>query len=69
MYIISRDLLYYVRALLFGIAVGYTVMAFFFYFKAFAENTIGRKIDTDIWWWSGVTISVLLGILASALLM
>jgi len=70
MYYISRELLYLIRAILFGFAVGYAIFSFFYYFKPFAENTFNIKnIDTDVWWWSGVAISVVLGVAAFLSLM
>jgi hypothetical protein len=70
MQIISHDLLYLIRAVLFGIAVGYTFFIIIFYFKPMAEKTFGIKsIDTDIWWWTGLTIAIILGIAGMMLLM
>jgi len=67
---ISHDLLYLIRAILFGFVVGYAIMAFVFYFKPWAEKTFNiKKIDTDIWWWTGVVVSIVSGITAMLLLL
>jgi hypothetical protein len=59
------DILHILRAVLFGFAVGYSTSFFFKYFKPITENLLGGKtINIDLWWWSGIAISVILGILA-----
>jgi hypothetical protein len=66
---ISHDLLYLIRAILFGFVAGYAIMVFAYYFKPWAEKTFNLKIDTDIWWWSGVAIAIVLGITCMLLLL
>lgn len=68
MQIISHELLYLFRAIILGFVVAYAIMTFIYYFKPWAEKTFNiKKIDTDVWWWSGVTIAIIAGI-ASMLL-
>ncbi len=64
------DILHILRAVLFGVAVGYSMSFFFRYFKPIAENLLGgKRINVDLWWWSGIVISVILGILAMLILL
>ncbi|KUK65017.1 MAG: hypothetical protein XD85_0528 [Parcubacteria bacterium 34_609] len=64
------DILHILRAVLFGVAVGYSISFFFKYFKPITENLLGKEtINIDLWWWSGITISVILGILAMLILL
>jgi len=71
MQFISHDLLYLIRAILFGFVVAYAIMAFVYYFKPWAEKTFkgNKKIDTDVWWWTGVVIAVVAGITSMLLLL
>ncbi|MGI6335260.1 MAG: hypothetical protein ACOXZN_02075 [Minisyncoccales bacterium] len=62
--------LHILRAVLFGVAVGYSMSFFFRYFKPITENLLGgKRINVDLWWWSGIAISVILGILAMLILL
>lgn len=64
------EILYILRAILFGIAVGYSTSFFFRYFKPIAENFLGgKKINVDSWWWTGIVISIILGILSTIILL
>jgi len=64
------DILHILRAVLFGVAVGYSISFFFKYFKPITENLLGKEtINIDLWWWSGIAISVMLGILAMLILL
>jgi hypothetical protein len=64
------DILHILRAVLFGIAVGYSISFFFRYFKPITEKLLGRtRISVDLWWWTGIVISVILGILAMLILL
>jgi len=65
---ISKEVIYFIRAILFGIAVGISSHCFFLYFKLMTERAMDAKFGLDSWYWTGFTISVILGIL-SALLM
>lgn len=70
MQIISYDFLYFLRAVLFGFAVGFSVFVIIFYFKPIATSMLGIKgIDTDVWWWSGMAIAVILGIVSILILL
>ncbi len=70
MQFLSHELIYFLRAIAFGLAVGYALFYIFFYFKPITENLFGvKKFDTDLWWMITVSISVVGGILAAYLLM
>jgi hypothetical protein len=70
MQIISHELIYFIRSLAFGVAVGYAFFYVFLYFKPIAENIFGvKKFDTDLWWMIGVSTSVIMGIIGAFLLM
>ncbi|MFZ3054792.1 MAG: hypothetical protein WA091_02335 [Minisyncoccales bacterium] len=71
MQFISHDLLYLIRAILFGFVVAYGIMAFVYYFKPWAEKTFkaNKKIDTDVWWWTGVVVAIVAGITSMLLLL
>lgn len=70
MQIISYDFLYFLRAVVFGFAVGFSVFVIIYYFKPFAKNVLGvKEIDTDVWWWSGMVVAVVLGIAAVLMLL
>ncbi len=67
---ISRELIYFIRAILFGIAVGYAFFYFFLYFKPMFENMIGsNKLNVDTWWYVTITISIVMGMIGALLLM
>jgi len=67
---ITKELLYFIRAILFGITVGYLVFYFVVFFKPWTEKTFGfKKIDVDLWWWGGITVAVLTGIIIALLMM
>lgn len=70
MQFISHELLYLIRAIVFGFVVAYAIMAFVYYFKPWAEKTFNvKKIDTDVWWWSGVSVAIIAGIVSILLLL
>jgi hypothetical protein len=70
MQIISHDFLYLLRAVFFGLAFGFSVFVIIYYFKPLAKNVLGvKEIDTDLWWWSGMVIAVILGIASMLLLL
>jgi len=70
MQIISHDFLYFLRAILFGFAVGFSVFVIVYYFKPLVKSMLGVKdIDTDVWWWSGMTIAVILGVVSILILL
>jgi len=67
---ISHDLIYFIRAILFGIVVYYAFFYFFLYFKPIIENLTGvKKYDVDLWWMISITISVVMGAVGAILLM
>lgn len=64
------NILNILRAVLFGVAVGYSISFFFRYFKPIAEKLLGgKRINVDLWWWTGIVISIVLGILSTLLLL
>lgn len=64
------DILNILRVVLFGVAVGYSISFFFRYFKPIAEKLLGgKRINVDLWWWTGIVISIVLGILSILLLL
>ncbi len=65
-----RHILHILRAIIFGIAVGYSLSFFFKYFKPITEELLGGKeINVDLWWWTGIAISIITGILSMLLLL
>jgi hypothetical protein len=67
---ISHELIYFIRAILFGIAVYYAFFYFFLYFKPMVEGLTGvKKYDTDLWWMLSITISIVMGAVGAILLM
>ncbi len=65
-----KYILHILRAIVFGIAVGYSMSFFFRYFKPITEKFLGKeRINVDLWWWSGMVISIILGILSMLLLL
>ncbi|MFA5431370.1 MAG: hypothetical protein WC319_00585 [Candidatus Paceibacterota bacterium] len=67
---ISLELINLVRAILFGVAVGYAFFYVLLYFKAMIENMAGvKKFDVDLWWIMMITVSVVAGILGAIFLM
>jgi hypothetical protein len=67
---ISQELIYFIRAILFGVVVYFAFFYLFLYFKPVAEDISGvKRFDVDLWWMIGVTISVIMGILGAILLM
>jgi hypothetical protein len=65
-----KYILYILRAIVFGIAVGYSISFFFRYFKPITEKFLGKeRINVDLWWWSGIVISIILGILSMLILL
>jgi len=67
---ISHELIYFIRAILFGIVVYYAFFFFFLYFKPMVENLTGvKKFDTDLWWMLSITISIVMGAVGAILLM
>jgi len=70
MQIISHDFLYFLRAVFFGFAVGFSVFVIIYYFKPLAVNVLGvKEIDTDVWWWSGMVLAVILGVVSILILL
>lgn len=64
------EILYILRAVLFGIFVGYSISFFFRYFKPIAEKLLGKnRINVDLWWWTGIATSIILGILSMLILL
>lgn len=64
------SIIYYLRAIFFGITVGYSMSFFFRYFKPITEKLFGGiKINVDLWWWTGIVISIALGILSMLILL
>jgi hypothetical protein len=67
---ISQELITFVRAILFGIAVGYAFFYFFLYFKVIIEDIIKiQRIDVDLWWIMTVSVSIIMGVIGALLLM
>jgi hypothetical protein len=67
---ISQELIYFVRAILFGVAVGYAFFYFFLYFKVIIEDISGiKKIDVDLWWILTISGSIIMGVIGALLLM
>jgi hypothetical protein len=67
---ISQELIYFIRAIVFGIVVGYAFFYVFLYFKPIVENLTGvKKFDVDLWWMLTMTVSIVMGILGAFLLM
>ncbi|MDD4531426.1 MAG: hypothetical protein PHH21_01835 [Candidatus Pacebacteria bacterium] len=70
MQVISHDFIYFLRAIFFGFAVGFSVFVIVYYFKPLTAKLFGLKdIDTDVWWWSGMTIAVVLGVIPILILL
>lgn len=69
MHFFSHDFIYFIRALLFGIAIGYAVFYFFLYFKPVIEDIAGaKKFNVDLWWMMTVTVSIVAGVIGFILL-
>lgn len=63
-------LIHFFRAVFFGVSVGITISLFFRYFKPIVEDfLVGKFINVDLWWWTGVTLSIILGILSMLFLL
>jgi len=66
----THELIYLIRALAFGVAVGYALFYIFLYSKPIIEEILGvKKLDTDLWWIINVSAPIILGVLAAFLLM
>jgi hypothetical protein len=66
----SEKLIYFTRAIFFGIVLGYAVFYILLYFKPIIEDIAGKKkFNVDMWWISIITISVVMGMIGAALLM
>ncbi len=65
------QILYYLRAVLFGISVGIAINLFFKYFKTVVEDLLtgGKFINVDLWWWTGRLLAIVLGLLATLYLL
>ncbi|MFZ2390536.1 MAG: hypothetical protein WA092_01360 [Minisyncoccales bacterium] len=67
---LSHELIYFLRAIAFGIVVGYAFFYFLLYFKVIIEDIIGnKKIDVDLWWIMTVSVSIIMGVIGALLLM
>lgn len=67
---ISQELINYVRAILFGIALGYAFFYLLLYSKPIVEEIAGvKRFDVDLWWILTVTIAVVTGAVGAILLM
>ncbi len=67
---ISAESIKIIRAVLFGASVFWAVLYFFLYFKPFIEEITGTtKLNLDLWWWSGMAFSAVLGILTALLML
>jgi hypothetical protein len=67
---ISQELINFIRAILFGVVVGYAFFYFFLYFKAIIEDILGGvKLNIDTWWYVTITISMVMGMIGALLLM
>jgi hypothetical protein len=64
----DKELLYFIRAILFGVAVGISSHCFFLYFKLLVERAMDAKFSIDLWYWTGLTVSTVLGILTALLM-
>ncbi|MDD5098507.1 MAG: hypothetical protein PHD31_02215 [Candidatus Pacebacteria bacterium] len=64
----DKEILYFIRAILLGIAVGISSHCFFLYFKLIVERAIDAKFSIDLWYWFGFAVSTVLGILTALLL-
>jgi hypothetical protein len=70
MQFLSHELIYFVRAIAFGVAVGYAFFYFFLYFKVIIEDIIKiQRIDVDLWWIMTVSVSIIMGVIGALLLM
>jgi hypothetical protein len=70
MELFSHEFIYFIRAILFGVAVGYAFFYVLFYIKPIAENIAGVKhFDVNLWWIMTVSVSILAGIVAALFLM
>jgi hypothetical protein len=66
----SIQILYIFRAIFFGVLVGASINLFFRYAKPMIENLAGGKsINVDLWWWTGVSLSFILGTLSMLFLL
>jgi hypothetical protein len=65
---ISQELISFIRAILFGVAVGYAAFYFLLYSKPMVEGMIGvKKLDVDYWSDSSFFINVVWNIITKKL--
>ncbi|MFA5207687.1 MAG: hypothetical protein WC428_03415 [Candidatus Paceibacterota bacterium] len=70
MQFLSHELIYFFRAIAFGVVVGYAFFYFFLYFKVIIEDIIKiQRIDVDLWWILTVSVSIVMGVIGALLLM
>jgi len=70
MQLISHELIYYIRAIAFGVVVYFAFFYIFLYCKPIVEDIIKvKKLDVDLWYMLSVTISIVLGMVGAILLM
>lgn len=68
---ISLELISIIRAVLFGATVTWACIYFVLYFKSVFEDLSGggyASINIDIWWWTGLTVSIVLGVLTALIM-
>jgi hypothetical protein len=70
MQFLSHELLYFIRAIVFGVVVYFAFFYIFLYSKPMIESIIGvKKLDVDLWWMLSITVSVVMGMIGAFLLM
>lgn len=69
--IISLELIKIIRAVLFGATIVWAGVYFVLYFKSIFEDIGGggyASIQIDLWWWTGLSVSIILGILVALIM-
>lgn len=67
---LMTDILHFLRAILFGATVSFAITFFIKFFKPIVEDLFHiKRINVDLWWWIGVLISIIAGILLMLLLL
>jgi hypothetical protein len=70
MQFLSHELIYFIRAIVFGVVVYFTCFYIFLYCKPIVEDILKvKKLDVDLWYMLSITISIVLGILGAIMLM
>ena len=70
MQFLSHELIYFIRAIAFGVVVYFACFYIFLDCKPIVEEILHvKKLDVDLWYMLSVTISIVLGILGAIMLM